>query len=73
MSVVMLKDSTNKNTINAIYFPQSYIDNVDEKSGQDIMNMYDKVLNKDKYAFYQGTSKWSFVRCEADQTRKRFI
>ena len=73
MSVTMLKDSINTNTINAICFPQSYIDNVDEKSGQDIMIMYDKALNKDKYAFYQGSSKWNFVRCAVDQTRKRFF
>ena len=73
MSVTMLKDSINTNTINAICFPQNYIDNVDEKSGQDIMIMYDKALNKDKYAFYQGSSKWNFVRCAVDQTRKRFF
>ena len=73
MSVTLLRDTSNKNTINAICFPQSYRDNVDGKGGQEIIDIYDNALNKDKYAFYQGSSIWSFVRCSVDQTRKRFF
>ena len=36
MSITLIRDTTNINTINAICFPQGYIDNVDGKSGQDI-------------------------------------
>ena len=73
MSITLLRDTSNKNTINAICFPQSYRDNVDLKGGQEIIELYDKALNKDKYAFYQGSSQWNFVRCAVDQTRKRFF
>ena len=73
MSITLLRDSSNKNTINAICFPQSYRDNVDGKGGQDIIEIYDKALNKDKYAFYQRSNTWNFVRCAVDQTRKRFF
>ena len=40
--------------------------------GQEIINLYDKALNKDKYSFYQSSSTWNFVRCAVDQTRKKF-
>ena len=73
MSITLLRDTSNRNTINAICFPQSYRDNVDLLGGQEIIDLYDKALNKDKYAFYQGSSKWNFVRCAVDQTRKRFF
>ena len=73
MSITLLRDTSNRNTINAICFPQSYRDNVDLLGGQEIIELYDKALNKDKYAFYQGSSKWNFVRCAVDQTRKRFF
>ena len=73
MSITLLRDTSNKNTINAICFPQSYRDNVDNKGGQEIIDLYDKALNKDKYAFYQGSSIWNFVRCSVDQTRKVFF
>ena len=73
MSITLLRDISNKNTINAICFPQSYIDDVDQKGGQDIIDLYDKALNKDKYSFYQGSSMWNFVRCSVDQTRKIFF
>ena len=73
MSITLLRDTSNRNTINAICFPQSYRDDVDEKGGQEIINLYDNALNKDKYAFYQGSSKWNFVRCSVDQTRKIFF
>jgi len=73
MSITLLRDTANKNTINAICFPQSYRDNVDLKGGQEIIELYDNALNKDKYAFYQGSSIWQFVRCAVDQTRKRFF
>ena len=73
MSITLLRDTANKNTINAICFPQSYRDNVDGKGGQDIIEIYDKALNKDKYAFYQGSQQWNFVRCAVDQTRKKFF
>ena len=72
LSITLLRDTSNKNTINAICFPQSYRDNVDKKGGQDIIDLYDNALNKDKYAFYQGSSMWNFVRCAVDQTRKIF-
>ena len=72
MSITILRDTSNRNTINAICFPQSYRDNIDGKGGQDIISIYDQALNKDKYSFYQGSSKWNFVRCAVDQTRKRF-
>ena len=73
MSITLLRDTANKNTINAICFPQSYRDDVDGIGGQEIIDLYDKALNKDKYAFYQGSSKWNFVRCAVDQTRKLFF
>ena len=73
MSITLLRDTSNKNTINAICFPQAYRDNVDGKGGQEIIEIYDKALNKDKYAFYQGSSMWNFVRCAVDQTRKKFF
>ena len=73
MSITLLRDTANKNTINAICFPQSYRDDVDGIGGQEIIDLYDKALNKDKYAFYQGSSKWNFVRCAVDQTRKIFF
>jgi hypothetical protein len=73
MSITLLRDTSNRNTINAICFPQSYRDNVDLLGGQEIIDLYDKALNKDKYAFYQGSSIWQFVRCAVDQTRKRFF
>ena len=73
MSITLLRDTANKNTINAICFPQSYRDNVDGKGGQDIIDIYDKALNKDKYAFYQRSNMWNFVRCAVDQTRKRYF
>ena len=73
MSITLLRDTANRNTINAICFPQSYRDNVDLLGGQEVIDLYDKALNKDKYAFYQGSSKWNFVRCSVDQTRKRFF
>ena len=73
MSLTILRDTSNRFTINAICFPQSYRDVVDGLGGQDIITLYDKALNKDKYAFYQGSSKWNFVRCAVDQTRKRFF
>ena len=73
MSITILRDTANKNTINAICFPQSYRDNVDGLGGQEIIELYDKAINKDKYAFYQGSSKWNFVRCAVDQTRKIFF
>ena len=72
LSITLLRDTSNKNTINAICFPQSYRDNVDQIGGQDIIDLYDKALNKDKYAFYQGSSIWNFVRCAVDQTRKLY-
>ena len=72
MSITLLRDTSNKNTINAICFPQSYRDNVDEKGGQEIVDLFDSALNKDKYAFYQGSNMWNFVRCSVDQTRKIF-
>ena len=37
------------------------------------MDLFDKALNKDKYAFYQGASIWNFLRCSVDQTRKLFL
>ena len=73
ISITLLRDTSNKNTINAICFPQSYRDDVDGLGGQDIIDLYDKALNKDKYAFYQGSSKWNFVRCAVDQTRKLYF
>ena len=73
MSITLLRDTSNKNTINAICFPQSYRDDVDKLGGQDIIDLYDSALNKDKYAFYQGSSMWNFVRCSVDQTRKLFF
>ena len=73
MSLTILRDTSNKNTINAICFPQSYRDKVDGLKGQEIIELYDKAINKDKYAFYQGSSKWNFVRCAVDQTRKIFF
>ena len=73
MSITLLRDTVNKNTINAICFPQNYRDDVYKKGGQEIMDLYDKALNKDKYAFYQGSSIWNFVRCSVDQTRKLFF
>ena len=48
MSITLLWDTVNKKTINAICFPQNYRDDVYKKGGQEI---YDKALNKDKYAF----------------------
>ena len=36
LSITLLRDMSNKNTINAICFPQSYKDNVYKKMGQDI-------------------------------------
>ena len=51
MSITLLRDIVNKNTINAICFPQNYRDDVYKKGGQEIMDLYDKALNKDKYAF----------------------
>ena len=72
LSITILRDTSNKNTINAICFPQSYRDNIDKKGGQEIIDIYDKAINKDKYSFYQGSSKWNFVRCAVDQTRKLF-
>ena len=72
MSITILRDTSNRNTINAICFPQSYRDNADGLGGQDIITLYDKALNKDKYAFYQGSNKWNFVRCAVDQTRKLY-
>ena len=72
LSISLLRDTSNRNTINAFCFPQSYIDNIDGKRGQDIIEMYDMALNKDKYLFYQSSSMWNFVRCAVDQTRKRF-
>ena len=73
MSITLLRDTVNKNTINTICFPQNYRDDVYKKGGQEIMDLYDKALNKDKYAFYQGSSIWNFVRCSVDQTRKLFL
>ena len=73
MSVTLLRDTSNKNTINAICFPQSYRDNVNKLGGQDVVDLYDKALNKDKFAFYQGSQMWNFVRCSVDQTRKVFF
>ena len=73
MSITLLRDTANKKTINAICFPQSYRDDVDGKGGQEIIDLYDKALNKDKYAYYQGSSTWNFVRCAVDQTRKLFF
>ena len=72
MSITLLRDTSNKNTINAICFPQSYRDNVDGKGGQEIVDLFDNALNKDKFAFYQGSNMWNFVRCSVDQTRKLF-
>ena len=72
MSISLLRDTSNLKTINAICFPQSYMDNVDGKGGQEIINLYDKALNKDKYSFYQSSSIWNFVRCSVDQTRKLY-
>ena len=72
MSISLLRDTSNRYTINAICFPQSYRDNVDKLGGQEIITLYDKALNKDKYAFYQGSNKWNFVRCAVDQTRKLY-
>ena len=34
MSITLLRDTSNRNTINAICFPQSYRDDVDEKGGR---------------------------------------
>ena len=73
ISITLLRDTSNRNTINAICFPQSYRDDVDGLGGEDIIDLYDRALNKDKYAFYQGSSKWNFVRCAVDQTRKLFF
>jgi hypothetical protein len=39
MSITLLRDTSNKNTINAICFPQSYRDNVDDKGGQEIIDL----------------------------------
>ena len=72
MSISLLRDTSNRNTINAICFPQSYKDKVDKLGGQEIITLYDKALNKDKYSFYQGSNKWNFVRCAVDQTRKLY-
>ena len=72
LSITLLRDMSNKNTINAICFPQSYKDNVYKKMGQDIIDLFDKATNKDKYAFYKSSSTWNFIRCAVDQTRKRF-
>ena len=46
-----LLELTFKNTINAICFPRNYRDDIYKKGGQEIMDLYDKALNKDKYAF----------------------
>ena len=73
LSITLIRDILNTYTINAICFPQSYINNVNGKSGQDILDLYDQALNKDKYSFYQSSSMWNFVRCAVDQTRKRFF
>ena len=39
-----MRDTSNKNTINAICFPQSYRDNVDGLGGQEIIELYDKAI-----------------------------
>ena len=72
MSITLLRDTSNKYTINAICFPQSYRDDVDTLGGQGIIDLYDKAINKDKFSFYQGSSMWNFIRCSVDQTRKIF-
>ena len=61
-----LLELTFKNTINAICLPQNYRDDIYKKGGQEIMDLNDKALNKDKYAFYQGSLIWNFVRCSVE-------
>ena len=70
MSVSIIRDINNKDTINALCFPQEYRESVDGIGGMEVYDLFNQATNADKYAFNEGGSRWQFVRCVADGTRK---
>lgn len=72
MSISILRDSTQTQTIVGVCFPQAYRDKVDWLRRNKIYNLYDKVLNKERYDYHAGSSTWLFVKCALDRSRKLY-
>ena len=72
LSISLITDKSNINGLIGICFPQAYRDKVDGLKGNEIYDLYEKAINKDRFYFTEIANNWAFVRCAVDHTRKLF-
>ena len=72
MSITLITDKTSSDVLLGICFPQAYRDKVDGLKGNEVYDLYETAINKDRFYFTGTADTWAFVRCAVDHTRKLF-
>ena len=72
MSITLITDKSSSDVLLGICFPQAYRDKVDGLKGNEIFDLYETAINKDRFYFTSVADNWAFIRCAVDHTRKLF-
>ena len=70
ISISLINDSTNDSNLIAYCLPQAYRDKVMNKSGAEMVSVYNKASNKATDTYINSMSTWIFVKCAYDHNRE---